>query len=58
MIYVSELYGNGVQKRKKNLFSSISCFLIFILFFASSMDLVTCSFDHLCRELAEMEIEK
>jgi hypothetical protein len=44
--------------KKDFFFLLFSFFFLIILFFASSTDLVTYSFDHSCRELAEMEIKK
>jgi hypothetical protein len=44
-------------RKEEIIFFSTSCFSFIILFFASSTDLVICSFDHSCRELAKMEIE-
>jgi hypothetical protein len=60
--FVSTNFATMACKRKKrNFFSSTLCFylfIIYILFFTSSIDLAACSFDHLCREPAEMEIKK
>jgi hypothetical protein len=48
MIHVREFYSNGVQKRR--IFKN--------LLFASSTIFAAYSFDHSCRELVEMEIDK
>jgi hypothetical protein len=44
--------------RKENNFLKINFVLSLNFFFAFSMDLVACSFDHLCREPTKMEIVK
>jgi hypothetical protein len=46
------------RRDKRIFFFLFRVFLFILFFFASSTDLVACSFDHLCRELTKMEIEK
>jgi hypothetical protein len=47
-----------VCKREKPKKFLLLCVFFKILFFVFSTNLRTCSFDHLCKELPEMEIEK
>jgi hypothetical protein len=44
--------------KKERIFFFTLCVFFLILSFASSTDLVACSFDHSCKKSVEMEIEK
>jgi hypothetical protein len=59
-IRIRELYGDGVQKRRKKFVFFFRVFfnLFFILLFTSLTNLVVCSFHDSCKKLTEMEIEK
>jgi hypothetical protein len=58
VVCVRELCIDGVKKRREIFFLLLRVFFIKIIFFASSTDLATWSSNHLCKEPAEMEIDK